>query len=152
MSKNNIIEDIKKSKEKNRTTKKEEINIFKSIRKNSFILFQDDDDEIEKITEKENENLYNSLIREINEIQFFEKDKLNKYFNWKEEIEKKKNLLKEKEFIEKIDIIIKGAKQKQKLKIVERLEKLKKQVLNKEIGVERGEDILYSINNSENFV
>ena len=115
-------------------------------------MFQDDDDEIEKITEKENENLYNSLIREINEIQFFEKDKLNKYFNWKEEIEKKKNLLKEKEFIEKIDIIIEGAKQKQELKIVERLEKLKKQVLNKEIGVERGEDILYSINNSENFV
>ena len=110
-------------------------------------MFEDDDDEIEKIVEKENENLYNSLIREINEIQFFEKDKLNKYFNWKEEIEKKKNLLKEKEFIEKIDIIIEGAKQKQKLKIVERLEKLKKQVLNKEIGVEKGQDILYSINN-----
>ena len=64
-------------------------------------MFQDDDDEIEKITEKENENLYN----------------------------------------------IEGAKQKQELKIVERLEKLKKQVLNKEIGVERGQDILYSINN-----
>ena len=55
--------------------------------------------------------------------------------------------MKEKEFIEKIDIIIEGAKQKQELKIVERLEKLKKQVLNKEIGVEKGEDILYSINN-----
>ena len=147
MSKNNIIEDIKKSQEKNRTTKKEEINIFKSIRKNSFCLFKDDDDEIEKTVEKENENLYNSLIREINEIQFFEKDKLNKYFKRKEEIEKKKNLLKEKEFIEKIDIIIEGAKQKQKLKIVERLEKLKKQVLSKEIAVERGQDILYSINN-----
>lgn len=55
--------------------------------------------------------------------------------------------MKEKEFIEKIDIIIEGAKQKQKLKIVERLEKLKKQVLSKEIAVERGQDILYSINN-----
>ena len=55
--------------------------------------------------------------------------------------------MKEKEFIEKIDIIIKEAKQKQELKIVEILEKLKKQVLNKEIGVEKGQDILYSINN-----
>ena len=64
-------------------------------------MFKDDDDEIEKITEKENENLYN----------------------------------------------IEEAKQKQELKIIERLEKLKKQVLNKEIGVERGQDILYSINN-----
>ncbi len=61
-------------------------------------MFQDDDNEIEKITEKENENLYN----------------------------------------------IEGAKHKQELKIVERLEKLKKQALNKEIGVERGQDILYS--------
>ena len=62
-------------------------------------------------------------------------------------MKKKKNLLKEKEFIEKIDIIIEVAKQKQELKIVERLEKLKKQVLSKEIAVERGQDILYSINN-----
>ncbi len=45
---------------------------------------------IEKIQIVENEKIYDNLINEINEIPYSQEDKLNKYLNWEDEIEKKK--------------------------------------------------------------
>ena len=68
---------------------------------------------------------------------------MDSYFDWEEEIEKKKNELKKKEFFLKIDKIIEKLKSKNEK--YNMFEKIKNQLLNNEIIVEKAFDKLYSL-------
>ena len=138
-----LIEEIQKAKNKTRDVKLENSMIFNSsIIVNSLDLTEDYNG-IEKIQIVENEKIYDSLINEINEIPYSHKDKLNQYLNWEDEIEKKKNELKKQEFFMKIDKIIEKLKAKNENYQI--FEKIKKQVKNEEIVVEKAFDKLYSL-------
>ena len=68
---------------------------------------------------------------------------MDSYFDWEEEIEKKKNELKKTEFFLKINKIIEKLKSKNEK--YNMFEKIKNQLLNNEIIVEKAFDKLYSL-------
>ena len=89
-----LIEEIEKAKNKTRDIKLENSMIFNSSDIVDYLELSDFMDGIEKIQITENEKLYDNLINEINEIPYSKSEELEKYFQWKDEIEKKKNELK----------------------------------------------------------
>ena len=74
---------------------------------------------------------------------------MDSYFDWEEEIEKKKNELKKTEFFLKINKIIEKLKSKNEK--YNMFEKIKNQLLNNEIIVEKAFDKLYSLVLISNF-
>ncbi len=141
--KSKLIEEIQKAKNKTRDVKLENSRIFNSSDIVNSLDLSEDYNGIEKSQIVENEKLYDNLINEINEIPYSQKDKLDSYFDWEEEIEKKKNELKKTEFFLKINKIIEKLKSKNEK--YNMFEKIKNQLLNNEIIVEKAFDKLYSL-------